>query len=121
MGISSEGSAILIELDPEGSAQCVLSVQDANEIAGIVASEARSIRDASDRVIDRPAQVDGDASASCKLVTETGVLHAIAHDSKPLVALACESGSVCRMDVAQAIALVQILQRMAATAEKGQL
>ena len=117
LGISSEGNAILLELDPEGSAYCVLSAQDANEIAGIVANEARSVWDASERAFDRVAQVEGDASASCKLATESGVLQAMVHDSKPLVALAFDAGAVCRMDVAQAIALVQILQQMAKTVE----
>jgi hypothetical protein len=37
------------------------------------------------------------------------------HESRPLVAIAYDSGTHCRMDVAQAVALVQILQRMAAT------
>jgi len=118
LGISSEGASILLELDPEGSAYCVLSVQDANEIGDIVANEARSIWEASDRVNGRPAQVDGDASVSCRLVTQSGVLQATAHDSKPFVALAYEKGTICRMDVSQAIALTQILQRMAATVDK---
>lgn len=118
LSISTEGTAILLELDPEGSAYCVLSVQDAYEIADIVANEARSIWEASDRVNDRPAQVDDDANVSRMLVPEAGALQATAHDSKPFVALSLEIGSVCRLDVAQAIALVQILQNMASAVEK---
>jgi hypothetical protein len=115
LGISSGKEDILLELDPEGSAYCVLVGQDVIEIADILASESRSIWEASDRVMGRPAQVDGDPNTSCRLTTETGTLQATVHESRPLVAIAYDSGTHCRMDVAQAVALVQILQRMAAT------
>jgi len=95
----------------------VLSIQDVGEIADIVANEAREIWDASDKVSCPAAQVDGDVSASCKLQTSSGILQATVHDSKPFVALAYDSDGVCGMDVAQAVALVQILQRMAAAVE----
>lgn len=117
MSISSEEAEILLELDPEGSAYCVLSVQDANEIAGIVAEVARSLWERSEGAIDRPAQVEGDTSLSCRLATEAGLLQVMVHDSKPFVAVSYELGSACRLNVAQAVALVQILQRMGATAE----
>lgn len=117
LAISTEGTESILELDPEGSAYCVLSIQDAEEIAGIVENEARSLWNSSGGEGNRPAQVDGEVNVACQLVTESGVLQAMVHDSKPFVALSFEPGSVCRMNVAQAIALVQILRRMMTTIE----
>ena len=115
LAIWSEGPVILLELDPEGSAYCVLSAQDAKEIAEIIANEAEPIWEASGRALDRAAQIDGDVAASCKLSTEAGTLAAMVHDVQPLVALAYDSGAVCRMNVVQAISLAQILQHMIQT------
>jgi len=64
----------MLELDPEGSAYCVLSAQDAVEIAGIFTGEARAIWENSAKQNTDPARVDGDITKSCKLWTATGVL-----------------------------------------------
>lgn len=111
-------SEIFLELDPEGAAYCVLSVQDAQEIAGIIAGEARVIWENSKEVLGQAAEVEGDSSASCKLQVRSGVLQVMIHNVEPLVAISFDSNSVCRMDVAQAVALVQILQRMAEVVER---
>jgi hypothetical protein len=116
--IWKEDAEIFLELDPEGSAYCVLSVQDAQEIAGIIAGEARVIWENSKETLGQAAEVEGDSSASCTLLVLSGVLQVMIHDVEPLVAISFESNSVCRMDVAQAVALVQILRRMAEVVER---
>ena len=93
--IWSESSRVLPELDPEGSAYYVLSVQDAKEISGIIAHEARSIWDASEKQPAEPARVEGDVRQSCKLWVEAGILQLMAHETEPLIALALDSGSRC--------------------------
>lgn len=110
--IWSESSRVLLELDPEGSTYCVLSVKDAKEIAEIIADEARSIWDASEKQFAEPARVEGDVRQSCKLWTEAEILQLVAHETEPLVALALDSGSRCSLDVTRAVALVQILVHM---------
>jgi hypothetical protein len=113
-----ESSKVVLELDPEGSAYCVLSAQDASEIAAIISEEAQAIWNASDQSPVEPARVDGDVHKSCRLWAEPGVLEVIAHDSEPLVALVYDGGAQCKLDVTRAIALVQILQYMSAAIER---
>ncbi|TXI92683.1 MAG: hypothetical protein E6Q34_06275 [Burkholderiaceae bacterium] len=116
--IWSESSKVMLELDPEGSAYCVLSVQDAKEMAEIVANEARVIWDTSDNKNAVPARVEGDIRQSCKLWVESGVLQLVVHDSQPLVALINDSGTRVVLDITRAVALVQILQYMSETIEQ---
>jgi len=116
--IWSESPKIVLELDPEGSAYCVLSAQDAVEIAGIFAGEARAIWESSEKQNADPARVEGDITKSCKLWTATGVLQLIVHDTEPLIAIILDSGSRCELDVTRAIALVQVLQYMTGAIEQ---
>ena len=118
IGVSSLGAEVHVELDPEGSAYCVLSARDASEIADIITQHARSIWGLLPEADVRPAQVSWDSNASCLLVAESGVLVVTAHDSKPFVAVDHEANAVCRMNVTQAIALVQVLQKMAASVDR---
>jgi len=103
---------VVLELDPEGSAYCVLSAQDASEIAAIIAEEARTVWDVSEKSPAEPARIEGDVHTSCRLWVEPGILEVIAHDSAPLIALVFDSGAQCKLDVTRAVALVQVLQYM---------
>jgi hypothetical protein len=114
----SDSAKVVLELDPEGSAYCVLSAQDAAEIAAIISEKAQAIWNASDQLPAEPARVDGDVHRSCRLWTEPGFLEVIAHDSEPLVALVYDGGAQCKLDVTRAVALVQILQYMSAAIER---
>jgi len=116
--IWSESSKIVLELDPEGSSYCVLSAQDAMEIAEIFAGEARAIWESSEKQNADPARVEGDVTKSCRLWTLTGVLQLIVHDTEPLIAIIFDSGSRCELDVTRAIALVQVLQYMTGAIEE---
>lgn len=116
--IWSEPSKVMLELDPEGSAHCVFSMQDAIEIAGIVADEARAIWEASEKQGSNPARVEGDVSKSCSLWVGSRLLKLIIHDSEPLIAVIFDSDSRCELDVTCAIALVQVLQYMTQAIEQ---
>jgi hypothetical protein len=113
--IRGEDSRVVVELDPEGSAYCVLSTQDAHEISGIISDLARAIWQRHGESPEPPATVDGDVYKACRLMTETGVLQVIAHDSMPLMAISFNGSSSCDMNVTQAVALVQILGYMGET------
>ena len=115
VGIRSEDSRVILELDPEGSAYCVLSAQDTQEISAIITDQARTIWEASDVAQEPPAEIDGNAYQACSLRTESGTLQLIVHDSMPLLALSLQSGTSCSMNITQAVALVQILQHMGKT------
>lgn len=115
VAIRGEDSRVFVELDPEGSAYCVLSAQDAQEISGIINDLAKAIWQASDKSPEPPANVDGDVYKACGLKTETGVLQMIAHDSMPLLAMSFDGTTSCDMNVTQAVALVQILGYMGET------
>ncbi len=117
VAIRSENSKIILELDPEGSAYCVLSAQDARDIAGIIADDARTIWEASGKVHDQAASIEGDVYKSCRLTVESGVLQVMVHDAEPFVAVTFDSKSVCGMNVAQSVAFVQILHYMIETIE----
>ena len=103
---------VVIELDPEGSAYCVLSEQDASEIAEIIAEEAQTIWAASEQSPSEPARIEGDVHTSCRLWAEPGILEIIAHDSEPLIALVFDSNAPCKLDLTRAVALVQVLRYM---------
>jgi len=118
VSLHSDSSKVGLELDPEGSAYCVLSAQDASEIAAIICEEAQAIWKVSDQLPAEPARIEGDVHKSCRLWAEPGVLEVIAHDSEPLMALVYDGGAQCKLDVTRAIALVQILQYMSAAIER---
>jgi len=118
----SQSPNVLLEFDAEGSAYCVLSAEDASELAEIITKEARAIWEDSEKLAAVPARVEGNIQRSCKLWTEKGALEAIAHDSEPLIALLFAAGPRCELDVTRAVALVQILQSMAkAVGQKSSL
>jgi hypothetical protein len=112
LAISQRDSAIALELDPEGSAYCVLSIQDAREIAEIVTDVARTIWQASGAAPGPAARLEGDVHSRCTLLLVSGALQVMAHDEQPLIALAFESGQACHLSLAEATALVQILRHM---------
>ena len=118
ISIWSESSNVVLELDPEGSAYCVLSSQDAVEIAGIITTEARATWDSSKKQSAEPARVEGDVQKSCKLWVGSNVLQFVAHDTQPLVALILDTGSRCELDVTRAVALVQLLQCISEAVEQ---
>lgn len=103
---------VVLSFDPEGSAYCVLSTQDADDIADIIAREARAIWESSEAPAHEPARVEGDIRQSCRLWTRPGSLQAVAHDAKPLIALAFDSDFDCKLNATDGVALVQILQHM---------
>lgn len=113
--IRSEDGLIWLELDPEGSACCVLSAQDAHEIAQILTQEARTLWEACRGGASVAAKVEGDPASSCRMALARGTLQAVVHATQPLIALSLDAGSDCQMDVSQAVALVQVLQHMVAT------
>jgi hypothetical protein len=102
---------VAVEADPEGSAYCVMTAQDANEIAGIITEQARALWDASDKLPESQASVEGDARSS-KLKTASGVVSLIAHESKPLIALSYDGQGAFLLNVTQAVALVQLIEHM---------
>lgn len=108
IGVSTDDVHVLIEIDPEGSAYCVLDTQDAREIAEIVADVAKALRDVSAKTPEPQAVVEG-GPGTVILRSETGVLTLIADDTRSLVAVSYEGAVPCQLTVTQAVALVQII------------
>ncbi|MBB3197287.1 hypothetical protein [Roseateles terrae] len=109
--IVQESNLLSVDIDPEGSASCVLTSQDAQEIAHIITERARSIWEASDRSPEPKASVDGDSRAF-RLTVASGVVTLIAHDSKPFLALSYDGQGAALLTVTQAVALVQLIQHL---------
>lgn len=113
-----ESSKIMLELDPQGSPYCILSIQDAEEIAEIITNEACTLWDASDKKSSSTPKVEGDVQHSCKLWVESEYLQLAIHNLQPLIALINDSGKRVELDVSCAVALVQILQHMSDAIEQ---
>jgi hypothetical protein len=111
VAVKSDSTHVVLEVDPEGSASCVLTVQDANEIAGFIAEHAKVLWEASGRAQGPQPSAEG-TPRSYRLRTESGALVLAFHDTQSLIALSHEDGNLCKLTVAQAVAFVQIVQYM---------
>ena len=111
ISVAIDSKHVALEPDPEGSAYCVLTAQDAREIANIITELARTLWEASDKLPEPQAVVEAD-SRSSKLRTASGAVSLIAHESKPLIALAYDGQGAPMLNVTQAVAFVQLIERM---------
>jgi hypothetical protein len=109
--VVKDAERVSIEADPEGSAYCVMTAQDASEIAGIITEQARSLWEASQKVTEPKAITEGDVRSN-RLTTDSGVWSLVAHESKPLIALTYDGQGACMLTVTQSVALVQLIEHM---------
>lgn len=113
LGISSQDQWVSIDVDPEGAEACLLTIQDALEVAGLIATHARDVWERVDQSqrLEQSFQLDGDDGYCWQ--TEGGVLSI----SRPMVAPEIRfryTGSLpCHITVGQAVELVQLLERLA--------
>jgi hypothetical protein len=112
IGISIDSTHLNIAFDAEGAASCIMSEQDATEIAGLVAEQAKILWDASDKSPEPTVEIQGDVHSDCELRYASGALRIVIHDTKPLIAVFSEGAGICKFSISEAVALVQILKYM---------
>jgi len=121
IAVTSDANCVILEIDPEGSACCVMTAQDASEIAGFITEHARTLWEASNNVPEPEASVTEDSPRSYRLRSQSGVLALAIHQTKPLIGVTFEGSAQCVLTVTQAVALVQLIGNLLANISRAPL
>lgn len=111
--LSADEHEIVLEVDTEGASACVLTQQDALEVAGILTELARSIWERSDQSASFAPSLVMVSESACRWTTDDGDLTLFALPDADDVGLAFSGSGVCRLGVHKVVEVVQILQWLA--------
>ena len=110
LGISASDRFVSIDVDPQGAPDCLLTLQDAEEVAAIVALHARAIWEGSDPSAPYEQSYEEHGEMGYRWTTAGGSLTIQRIDGQPEVRLRYAGTQPCLLTVGQAVELIQLLQ-----------
>jgi hypothetical protein len=113
LSISSSDETISIEIDPEGAEACILTLQDALEVADVVSSHAKNVWEKSDRSAPYIQSYQEHREGVYHWQTERGALTILRSAGSREVQVHYTGKQPCELSVGQAVELIQLLQRLA--------
>lgn len=112
LGISSRDQWVSIEVDPEGAEQCLLTLQDATEVAGVIASHAKAVWERVGQTQPFKQSFEAVGESAYRWRTEGGDLSISRPVGAHEVSFHYVGQSPCRVTVGQAVELVQLLEHL---------
>ncbi|MBX3628017.1 MAG: hypothetical protein KF892_23615 [Rhizobacter sp.] len=112
LAISSDAGAVLLEVDSEGALACLLTPQDAYEVAEILALHARAIWESGTQANEYKASYEAISTSAYRWEMTSGELLISVVPEQAALSISCTAENPCHLTVGQAVEIVQVIQQL---------